>query len=139
MRDRDAVFGFETLGDQRAVAGLGITFDAHQRRRALGLQFVDELAEIDSVEDLTEVALTVFGSQFHAGALPDALPRVRAVLHVPELGGRRELLVVPVIDTGVVESGLDAERVGPGILRTADTAALLRLPTTIEADSAPAS
>ena len=52
MDDRRAVFGFETLGDQRAMAGLGITFDAKQRRETDRGQLANELGQIDPVEDL---------------------------------------------------------------------------------------
>jgi hypothetical protein len=50
--DRRFVVGFETIGDQRAMAGPGISFDAKQRRETVGRQFAYELAEIDPVEDL---------------------------------------------------------------------------------------
>src|SRR5258705_1116711 len=106
------------------MAALGITFDAEQRSETVGRQVADELAEIDTVEDFPQVALAVFRSKFQAGALTDALTRVLLVLHMPELGGRRELLVVPVFDAGSRERGLEPCRIAPGVLGPAHAAAL---------------
>ena len=70
-------------------------------------KIADELPEIDPVEDLQLVPHAVFGRKLHAGALPDALSRVLLVLHVPQVGGRCELLVVSVLDPGFRERGLE--------------------------------
>ena len=98
------------------MAGLGITLDAQQCRQAFGRQILDELAEIDSVQDLPQVAVAVFGSELETGPLPDALPSVFFVLQAPQVGRRGELFVMPVLDARVSESVLELERVGPRVL-----------------------
>ena len=46
------------------------------------------------------------------------------VLYVPEIGGRCDLLVAPIFNTGRREGGLKLKRVRPGVLGPANPAAL---------------
>ena len=86
----------EALGDQRAVAGLGVGLDAQQRRgRAVG-HLGDERVEVGVVEDLAHVALGVLRVEQLARALADAEAVVGGVLQPAQLGRRRELAVVAV-------------------------------------------
>ena len=80
--------------------------------------------EIDAIEDLSGVALDVLGRELRARPLSDALPGVLAVLQPAELGGRRQLLVMAVLDAGLDQGGLQAHGIGPGVLATAHPTAL---------------
>src|SRR4051812_71270 len=62
--DPKAVLLGEPLGDQRAVTGLGVAFDAEERRDAR--QLGDQRIEVGRLEDLVQVALAVLGRELGA-------------------------------------------------------------------------
>ena len=110
-----AILGRQPLGDERAVARLGIALDTEQRGRRIGGHLGDDRREVDMIEDLPEVAVPILRRQLAPGALADTEAVVLGVLHVAELGGRRQLLVVAVPDAGVGERGLEPQRVRPRV------------------------
>ena len=71
----------EALGDQRAVAGLGVALDAEQGRAAPRLSS-DEGREVGGVEDLLGVALRVLGGEHGPRAFSLAAPGVLPVLEL---------------------------------------------------------
>ena len=97
----------QPLGDERAVARLGIALDAEERRRRVDGHLGDDRREVDMIEDLPDVAVPILGRELDPRALADAEAVVLPVLHVAELGGRRQLLVVAVLDAGVRERSLE--------------------------------
>src|SRR4051794_11229493 len=123
MRDGQAVLGGEAPGDQRTMARLRIALDAQQRKRRLRGQ----RREVDVVEDLARVAPDVLGRQLNARALADPEPLVLAVLQLAQLGGRRQVDAVLVLDAGLRERILQAPGVGPRVLRPAHAAPLAHI------------
>jgi hypothetical protein len=99
------------------MAGTRVLLHAQQRPGVPGRQLVDDLAEVDPGEDLLGVAPAILGGEHDPGALAHPLARVLGVLHVPELGGRRQLGVMAVGDPGLRHRRLQPLRVGPGVLR----------------------
>ena len=77
-----AVLDAKARGDERPVARLRIALDAQERSRRLGREPGHQCPEIDSVEDLTDVALGVLGRQHDAVALGDTVAFVDAVLEL---------------------------------------------------------
>ena len=96
--DGDAVLGREALGDDRAVAGLGIALDAEQRAGAVGRELGGDGLERRLVEDLACVSGGVLRREHGPRPLALAPARVLGVLELAQLGRRRELLVVLVGD-----------------------------------------
>ena len=76
------------------------------------------------VEDLPDVAVPILGCELDARPLAHSEAIVLPVLHVAELGRRRELLVVAVLDAGLRERRLETQRVRPRVLGTANPAPL---------------
>jgi len=91
VEHRQAKLAGQTLGDQRAVASLGIALDAEQCRGRIRRQFLDDRGEVDLAQDFPEEALTVLGRQLRSRALARSEPVVLAVLELSELRRRREL------------------------------------------------
>ena len=77
------------------------------------------------------VAAGVFGGELDARALADSEPVVLGVLDVAKLGGGGELAVVLVGDASTGEGLLQPTRVRPGVVRTADPAALAHVYTVL--------
>ena len=124
MLDPGPVIGGEPVGDQRPVAGLGVALDAEQRRDRVVREAGGELVQIGGVEDLGDVAARVLGRELDPGALADPAAVVLGVLELAQLGRRRELLVVAVVDSRLGEQRLEPLRVRPGVLAAADPASL---------------
>jgi hypothetical protein len=122
--DLDREIGGQPIGDQGAVACLRIAFHAYEGRGLVRGQLGNERAELYPREDLAQIALPVLGRQLGARALRDTEAVVLAVLQLPELSGRRQLLLVPVADPDLGERGLEPVRVGPRVLRATDASTL---------------
>src|SRR5688572_23658406 len=98
------------------MARLGVALDAEQRGDSAVREGLDQPPQVDSVQDLAQVAPAILGSEQRARALADSRLRVLAVLQAAKLGGRGELLVVLVADARLRERGLQALRVRPRVL-----------------------
>src|ERR1700716_4300616 len=105
----------QSFGDERSMTCLGISLYTEQRRGAAGRQLRDDRLERRAVEDLARVAHAVLRGELDARALADAASRVLGILEMPELGGRREVLVVAIFHGGGGQCGLEAGGVRPGI------------------------
>lgn len=110
--------------DQRTVAGARITLDAEQGGGRVSWEQGCQRVETGGIEDLLGVTPDVLRRQLDPRALADPLAPVCLVLKLAQLGRRRELLAVFVLDPGLRERRLQPARVGPGVLRTAHAAAL---------------
>jgi hypothetical protein len=124
MDDLGAVALGEACGDQRAVTGGRVALDAQQSGAAPARQRAHECAQIRSVEDLGEIATCVLRRQQLPVALADACYRVLAVLELAELGRRRELATVLIVDARLRQRRLQAQRVRPRVLRAPNAATL---------------
>lgn len=122
--DRDPMFGGETLGDQRSVAGFGIAFYAQQGRAAVRRKIRGDGREIDAVKDLLDVPTPVFGRKLNTASLPDSGQGIFAVLEMPEFRRGSELATMLIVDVGAREGGLKAQRVRPRVVRPAHASAL---------------
>ena len=80
-----------------------------------------------------QVPRAVLGRELGAFTLADLALLVFRVLEVPELGRRRELLVVGVGDAGLGERPLQALRIGPGVLAPANTSPLAHVDEQLDA------
>jgi hypothetical protein len=115
--NREAVLGRQAVGHQGAVAGLRVALHAEQGCGALGWERGDDVAQVRLVQDLARVAVHEGGRQQGAAALSLAPAGVLRVQDVPQLGRGRQLQVVLIADSGVLEGSLEALRVGPGVFR----------------------
>jgi hypothetical protein len=106
------------------VASVGVAFDAEQRGAPFGWHRVDDRAEVDSIEDLREVTLSVRGRELDAGTLSDPEPGILSILELAEVGRGRELPVVAVLDAGSSKPSLEPHGIRPGVLRSPNTAPL---------------
>jgi hypothetical protein len=88
--DRDVVLCGQPLGNQEAVARLGVALDAEQRDRRAALQRRHQQGEVDAVEDFDGVASGVLGGEFAARTLADPLAVVLGVLELAQRGGGSE-------------------------------------------------
>lgn len=76
------------------------------------------------VEQFAEITAPVLPCQLDARAFADTKPIVLTVLQLAESSGRRQIGPMPVLDACLLERCLQPQRVGPGVLWTAHTAAL---------------
>jgi hypothetical protein len=72
----------QSLGDQRAVARLGVVLDTEQRSGPTARQLRHDRREVDAVEDLGCVAADVLSGQFKTRALADSLEVIFGVLEL---------------------------------------------------------
>src|SRR5947199_9374435 len=97
------------------MAGLGIALDAEQCPRAVERQPAGQLLDADGIEDLLDIAAGVFRSQLDARSLAHTLPCILRVLEMGQLGSRRQLAMVAVVDPGLRQRLLEARGISPGI------------------------
>jgi hypothetical protein len=124
MHDSEAVRLGELCGDERPVARLRVALDAQQCGRPVLRQPRDEGIEVKLVEDLAPIARGVLRRELAPRTLADATTVVFCVLHVAQLGRRRELLSVLVLDARVGERRLQSLGVRPHVLPPTYPAAL---------------
>ena len=117
----------QALRDERAVAGLGIGLDAHEHSCPVDRHRLDDRPEGDPVENLPEVPRPVLGGELNPRALADPAPAVLSVLELSKLGGRRQLLAMPILDSSLSQRRLEACRVRPGIPTAPNAAPLANI------------
>src|SRR5438105_3648728 len=76
VTDSNAVFVGQPLGDERPVARLWVAFDTEERGRAIGGQRRGDRAQVDRIEDLPQVTLSVLGRELDPRPLANPAPLV---------------------------------------------------------------
>jgi hypothetical protein len=91
----------------------GFSLHAHQSGHPFADQAIDQWSEVHLAQDLILVAPPHGRSQLDPRPLAHAELRVLFVLEPANLGGRRQLLPMPVLDARLGEHSLEAIRVRP--------------------------
>ena len=120
----DGLLANQALCNERSMARLRVGLDAEQRAGTVRRQLRCDLGKVDTVEDLACVPLAVHGRERDSRTLSHAAAGVICILELSELGGRRELAVVPVTDLRSGKRVLQARRVCPRVFAAPYAAAL---------------
>jgi len=120
----DGALANQTLRNDRSMARFRVGLDTEQRAGTFQRQLRHDLDNVDTVEDLPLVPLAVPRRERDSRTLSDTAAGVICILELSELGGRRELAVVPVADLRIGERVLQPHRVGPSVLAAPHAAAL---------------
>jgi hypothetical protein len=106
------------------MARFGVGLDTEERAGTLDWQLSHNHAEIDAIEDLARVALAIRGCELDPGAFSYTATSVLGVLEPAQLGTRRQLAMVAILDLHAAKRTLKPQRVGPCVLAAPHASAL---------------
>ena len=93
------------------MARFRVGLDAEERAGTVYWQLSHNYAEVDAIEDLARVSLAIHGCELDPGAFPPRPDDLR-VLELAQLGRRRQLSMVAILDLHAGKRTMKSHRVG---------------------------